>query len=343
MKQSPTSILLEEVSPQEGERESAMSLEPTQLHAMLDDELSLLDLRHIQHRLQHPSDDERALVDELEELNQWTQQSFRELAPPSPPDTRGAWLALQARMTPEVAPPSPPRPHIGAWLEGLSNWLQQWAPVSMATAAVALLLLFPLESPKPLTPSSSAPRAPRSVTLPLYKHKGGPFRMLHARQQLDTPELSYRPAQMTRAYETLYPGDLVQFLYRLDAPLHVMVVSLNKKGEVFAFVPLRGEKSIKLGPGKGTLPHKNSLVLDKYIGPERFFMVASKRPFTLSRLRRDLVRQWESQQHHLDHWPTFQDPWHVVQTLLIHKQPLADQDPAPTRTQVGTRKEAATP
>jgi hypothetical protein len=94
--------------------------------------------------------------------------------------------------------------------------------------------------------------------------------------------------------EILCPSALIQFHYQLIEQGHLMIVSLNEKGDIFSFVPFQGKKSVDIDTIKGYLPRAGSLELDDYIGLERFFLFWSSRPFSLQELKSSLKQDWKN-------------------------------------------------
>jgi len=94
--------------------------------------------------------------------------------------------------------------------------------------------------------------------------------------------------QLAREGQRLHPGDFVQLRYALPRQAHGLVVSLNGRGEIFAFFPFRGQNSAPLMPGEGTLPPQGAWELDDVLGAERIYVLLGLRPFGVDGVGRAL-------------------------------------------------------
>lgn len=328
--ESTTDVTTDENTSGQPSRESKMNTRNEQLHAYLDQECSLQGLQNV-------GTDHSCELEELRSLNQWVQTKFASISAPHEPNAYTAFQQLEARL-PSRSSLHEQTSHIPSLFSGWFKWMH-W---SLATVAVALCIIWfiPQNQEHPsllLTPQKThvEPRT-QPTKRPLFTAKGFPIRMLHAHRHFGSPTLAFTPAQHTRSGAQLYPGDLVQFSYHLEEPLHLMIVSLNNRGEVFPFVPFRGTESIYVKSGKGTLPRNISLKLDQYIGPERFFIIASKDHFRYKEVQETLLTQWKRQDKDLIHWPEHTSKWSIVQSILIYKRPKYSSpfkvEPSPKRT-----------
>jgi|GEM_PF-3075794 len=118
--------------------------------------------------------------------------------------------------------------------------------------------------------------------------------------------------------QKLFPGDFIQFQYKIPKKVHIMITSINQKGEVFAFIPFQGGSSMLLQRKKGTLPSEASLELDDYIGPERFFVILANDSFTFTQVKRVLKKTVSLQSKTLHVAKRFPSQW-WVKTILIQK------------------------
>jgi hypothetical protein len=82
----------------------------------------------------------------------------------------------------------------------------------------------------------------------------------------------------------LRDGDQVRFSYHSGDLTYVYVFSVDDSGVVDPFYPEDGRESIAIVPGKG-VPLPGSVVLDDYVGYERFFAVFSAEPISGERIR----------------------------------------------------------
>jgi len=200
------------------------------------------------------------------------------------------------------------------------SWMNTWikGPFGVAVAGAFVFLMVHLGV---FSPDKSQKDA--GVHHPLHQHqpvisakwrvKGSPLQMLHQYKGEDT-------SAQTHNGTLLRPGDFVQFAFAVSEPIHLMVVSIDVKGNLSRYVPLNYTKSILLKVGKGVLPKGGAIELDDSLGPEIFVVLASKVPFTYPQLQKAFKAAY----------PRYQKtpkklffakgtPWHVLQTLRIHK------------------------
>ncbi|MBS2031210.1 MAG: hypothetical protein JST54_25145 [Deltaproteobacteria bacterium] len=79
----------------------------------------------------------------------------------------------------------------------------------------------------------------------------------------------------------VHPGDALRFSVSAPKAGSLLILSLNERGEVFAYYPLQGAESSPLGAGAGqVLP--GSVVLDSTLGHERFYMLFTERPVAVA-------------------------------------------------------------
>jgi len=306
-----------------------MRVEPHQLHERLDRALTPEDVNALQRSLGDTPDQQRTWEEALS-LHAFVQTQLVQVGPVTTPPAADAWRRLQ-QAHPEVNQPAAPPPSPSPWPSW--QWLVglRWVAVAAAILAITWRRSAPDDGgTQGLLPPSSSPSA--------HQHKGAQpiFRMLHAHRRHDLPGAAYAPAAHTTQGATLRPGDLVQFSYKLPSPRHVMILSLNQRGELFSFIPFKGQASVYIDEPQGTLPKGTSLVLDRYIGPERFLMVSASKPFTFGQISYVLQRIWTRRQKQLTGWPKSaeQEPllkgWQVT-TLLVHKRlPTSPASPSTT-------------
>ena len=80
--------------------------------------------------------------------------------------------------------------------------------------------------------------------------------------------LKFRAKSRVQEGDTLSPGDQIQLTYENHRAMHMVVASINHKGEVSILAPLEGKSSQRVAIGKGAF---EVLELDDYIGQERLF------------------------------------------------------------------------
>ena len=79
----------------------------------------------------------------------------------------------------------------------------------------------------------------------------------------------------------VHPGDALRFSVSAPKAGSLLVLSLNERGEVFAYHPLQGAESAPMAAGAGqVLP--GSVVLDSTLGHERFYMLFTERPIAVA-------------------------------------------------------------
>lgn len=285
------------------------------IQAMLDQELSPPQ-QHMLDQFQQKNNDLASIRDDLEGLQLCFQTKWEQSAPP-PSDPQAALKRLKRQL-----PAKPPTTHTSKpWWTTLST-LFQW---NTAIAAVGIALLIPvllnhpIQPPNPVTKPTTT-QQPKTAQQPAYTHKGFPIEMLHAHRKGSTSSNQFTPARHTQNGSVLFPGDVIQFKYTFLQPTHIMIVSLNQKGEVFPFVPLNGKESIRIPAGTGTLPKRLSLILDRYTGPERFFFFGSRNSFTLQSVRGTLLGNRQPAKQ-LKSWKLEPEQWLFANTLFIEKQP----------------------
>ncbi|TNE44742.1 MAG: DUF4384 domain-containing protein [Deltaproteobacteria bacterium] len=189
---------------------------------------------------------------------------------------------------------------------GWSAWYQ-WLPAGGFLSAIAVIsLVFWLG---PQTPPDRVMKGSAPDTIMLHAYATAP-----------------KAPQRTRNGTVLHPGDFVQFVVQAEQPAHVMVLSLNQKGEIFVYAPFKGQASISLSPGKRTFPSSAAFELDNLLGWERFFVVSSQQSFTLEQIEpilRKAVKEGGATAQAQLAYPT---PWHV-QSTFIQKQSKPAQTP----------------
>lgn len=295
--------------------ETMQSNQHTELiQAMLDQELSPHQQRSLEQQLLQESNDLAGVREDLEELHLFFQAEWEQSTPP-PSDPQQALKRLK-RQLPTTQPTHTPKP----WWTTLAT-LFQWNTV-IAAVGIALLIPVLYQSPTTRQPTTRQPTTaqPTTAQAPTYTHKGFPIEMLHAHRKGSTSSNQFTPARHTQNGSVLFPGDVIQFKYEFLQPTHMMIVSLNQRGEVFPFVPLNGKESIRVPAGTGTLPKRLSLILDGYTGPERFFFFGSRKPFTLKSVRGTLLGNRQPVKQ-LKSWKLEPEQWLFANTLFIEKQP----------------------
>lgn len=187
-----------------------------------------------------------------------------------------------------LAPPTAEGTALGHWWERLLDGKQGWW---LATAFASTVFVFWL-SPQFLSTLGVFP--PRQRAIPPGTSPVPHRQRAIAKSSFSASMLSIVPGQKRSRRSVLgrptvlVPQSMIQFELRLFRASHVLVVGVNEKAEVFAFVPLSGTQSMRLPEGSHMLPKDGSLELDEYIGWERVFVLVSDAPIALSDVKRSV-------------------------------------------------------
>ncbi|HAA56901.1 MAG TPA: hypothetical protein DCE42_19195 [Myxococcales bacterium] len=130
--------------------------------------------------------------------------------------------------------------------------------------------------------------------------------------------LGYRAKAQVREAQVLVPGDQIQFEYKSPAETHILIASLNQRGEVSRYVPLDGSMSQRLQRGHGYFA---PLELDDYIGLERIFVLVSHRPFSAKKAKRAIQQAFTKHKRRWSRLRHIPGPWRVQWSLSIRKKP----------------------
>jgi hypothetical protein len=102
-----------------------------------------------------------------------------------------------------------------------------------------------------------------------YRTKGAVELTLFVRDSTGT--------SVAQAAPVCVPGDRIQFTYSCGTDRCLILMSIDDTGKVSVFYPAKGDRSMIVEPGNG-LPLPNSIILDDYIGRERYIAVFSEKP-----------------------------------------------------------------
>jgi hypothetical protein len=89
--------------------------------------------------------------------------------------------------------------------------------------------------------------------------------------------------------DRLAAGDALRFVLSPTGLPYVLIASIDGAGQVNVYYPFHGEASIEVDP-QGTVSVPGSIVLDRAPGPERIFVIHSKRP-VLAKTVRDALAE----------------------------------------------------
>ena len=180
-----------------------------------------------------------------------------------------------------------------------------WFSLTASVSLVGLLVFV-------LKPWEAVPIKP--TTTRQWLTKGTSFSMLH---QHKTEKKSVR----TQNGDSLYEGDFVQCTYHISKPMHVMVISISEKGAISKYIPLDSPNSQKVLPGKGTLPKREAIELDNSLGLELFVVLASKKTFTFSEVKKALANTYPRNSSSLKSLKLSKfAKWSVLYTVWIRKK-----------------------
>lgn len=232
------------------------------------------------------------------------------LDPKEIPSVEEVWLPLQERMLRERA-------------TAQKNIRLQWWRwgVVVAASVVLLVVAFPLRWFFSIPQDNQSGWIEKGLLTPQW-------RMLYVHHP--TSQGSRDPISTPRDAvdgQVLHPRDLVQFSYEVPEDFHVMIVSINSSGKVDPFVPLVQMHSVAVQKGKGSLPRQRSLILDEYIGPERFFVLYRKKPFTFTQIRKFLYDAWLQSGRNVIKLRIPSATWQS-RTFLIHKKHKVSEPPS---------------
>jgi hypothetical protein len=260
--------------------------------------------------MEPPKEAEEAIIDEF-----IREGPLSTLEPPAHamPRAEESLARLESFLVARESKVSQTEPTVSFWSRLWGEWMVQttWAGAAAMIAVVALPLLFMLSPGTPVRPSTL-----RKAPLLTHKGKQAVFDLLVA-APASTP-LRHTTPTLAKTGQHLHPGDFVQLRYKLPLQKHVMVVSLNERGELFVYYPFKGTHSIRVESGEGTLPPQHAWELDDILGLERMFVVASDAPFSLKSLRKALFTSYRQHGKQLESLTDLSGPW-WVKSLLLRK------------------------
>lgn len=199
------------------------------------------------------------------------------------------------------------------WEEMLRSW---WLPALTTTMLLIVLLPSWLNRTAPnQAPSLLPERTSKGVATPQPR----PSPLQSPTIQLMIYKQGQSHSRVAYKQQRLNPGDLIQFSYTLPKAVHLMIVSINERGDISKFVPLDQQGSVRRQAGQGELPNaQDSLELDDYIGMERLFVVYRQKPFDFSMLKSVVAQAFQKAGKDLKDLKELPKPWHH-QNFLIHK------------------------
>ncbi|MEM1009969.1 MAG: zf-HC2 domain-containing protein [Myxococcota bacterium] len=126
--------------------------------------------------------------------------------------------------------------------------------------------------------------------------KGTMFRMLYSKPKSNGR--GYTKTHVLKDGMILSPRDLVQFTYTLPYEAHLMIVGLNREGEVFP-VLTKQQSSLVQPAGTMVYPQAGSFTMDDYLGEEKYFLFVQKAAFSFQQIRRLLKKRYKRAQGRL--------------------------------------------
>lgn len=314
-----------------------MDLDPSTLQAYLDRQLLPEQERELEQwlKLDEESAQQLAALEVFHDTLQEGLKLLEPPSLPTPDDAHKALARFRQthQMTPAKdaagSPLSQEQPvskeeheaHV-SWLAMLFHRRWEWAWGALVACSVLLMFGSPWLVPHGedvVTPGKMV--APGNVVAPGHKQQGSseeppPSRVMKtgtpqaiallARQRKrvskgmaasQPAKGSYHPTRLIHNGERVAPGDLLQFSLRLPRTTHCLVLSVNRKGEVFVYLPLAQERSLALPGGEHLYPPKSSMELDQSLGEERFFLFFAVTALPVKEIKRALRRQWQSQRN----------------------------------------------
>lgn len=211
-----------------------------------------------------------------------------------------------------------PRSRWKIGLQALEAPLWLLSPVMVAlllllqTSAPSSVLQMPTQNKQIQQPQHSRVFHPSKSSL---RPKGNPVVLEVLYHTYTTRQRQY-VLRIAKHKEPLSPGHFIKFRIHTTNRLHGMIVSLNQKGEVFPFVPFQGKQSRWIDGKKQIIPPVAWLELDDYLGPERFFFVASKKPFTLKEIQKVIQKQWLLHAKNVRAELNLPSPWYTASVLI---------------------------
>jgi len=195
-------------------------------------------------------------------------------------------------------------------LEWIYRW---WAPLA-ATGVLLVLFTMPWEVTNRVS-SRHSHLIPKGLSIHIE--------LQYARKNKEQKLLRY----VAREAETLYSGDLLQFVYQFkkprkpkDPPVYLMIIGLNERGESIILAPFEGDRSTLLSKAKNTFPQGESLeITNEQLGKERFFALLSTKPFASQQAKEALANAWKQAEKQLDDISELPGPWHLAWSIRIHK------------------------
>jgi len=161
-----------------------------------------------------------------------------------------------------------------------------------------------LEFIKPSTPNKKVSRrVPKGQGL---------LRMLYTRGKAKRSQW-FHPGQSLRS------GDLVQFVFHLKNPYHVMLLGISEKGKVTALFPEKESQSQYLKAKEHAFPPNGSLELDDNPEKETFFLFLGSKPFTVEQAQKALKRAYD-RDNELIHIYEVKGPWKTHSLLLTKEE-----------------------
>lgn len=174
----------------------------------------------------------------------------------------------------------------------------------------------------------SGPSAPRPVGL-LPEQKTQPLSPGWISKS-STPEIqvlmtrpSVRPLMKQEVVEgmVLQEDDELQFVIVAPVALHLMVLSVNEKGAVARYLPA-SSRSFLVHKGRSVRPQGEALILDGFLGRERLFVFAARRPFAATAVEQALKRAWKAEGQKLMALHPTLDSCRLVWSMSFIKRPI---------------------
>lgn len=219
-------------------------------------------------RLEADREGDPALARRLQSLRE--EHAGLRAAHPAGSMAAGIARRLRAAEAAEVPASAPGRAPRFAWPR---LPVPAWAP---AMALILVLAILPFTTYSPFRPTGYAGQKTAAETGGGERLKGLKPRLLLHRK---APEGSVR----LREGERVRSGDLIQIQYESAGRVQGALFSLDAEGQITRHLPERGHRSAALesGAAGGPVALDFAYELDDAEGWERFYFIASNRPFDL--------------------------------------------------------------
>ncbi len=229
----------------------------------------------------------REQLESMQVLEEWVVRKYKTLQPTEIPDP-GADV-LFAQLEKENA-------------QTQENFFQRWWKgvgwVVVASSLVLALVFFYTPFFRNMMSRESGSQE--------FLAKGWRAQMLYGRR---IGSKTYSRAKVAEGKTILSPFDTIQFSYTLSNTYFLAILGINQQGRSFSILLCKPNVGCLRKPGAGTYPENRSLILDEYIGEERYFVVVARTNFSWKTLKQAVEKEWKAKRRRLQHLDTIPGPW----------------------------------